>query len=53
MRFASVTGNGALSRIQNAGHFVELTRNSQGYIVRAQDDLGRQARFSYDPRADS
>ena len=42
--------NGALSRIQNAGHFVELTRNSQGYIVRAQDDLGRQARFSYDPK---
>jgi YD repeat-containing protein len=42
--------NGALSRIQNAGHFVELTRNSQGYIAAAQDDLGRQVRYSYDSK---
>jgi len=42
--------NGALSRIENAGHFVELTRNNQGYIISAQDDLGRQVRFSYDSK---
>jgi YD repeat-containing protein len=42
--------NGVLSRLENANHFIDLTRNDQGRIVLAQDDLGRQVRYSYDPK---
>ncbi len=36
-----------LSRLENQNHFIELIRNQQGRIIRAEDDQGRRVQYSY------
>jgi len=45
----SYTGN-LLSRIQNANHYVDLTRNAQGRVTLVRDDLGRSVGYGYDDK---
>ena len=43
--------NGLLAKIQNANHFIQLTRNAQGRVIAAQDDLGRSVHYVYNDKA--
>lgn len=40
----------ALARIENANHWISLTRNQSGRIVLAQDDQQRKVSYAYDAR---
>lgn len=42
--------NGLLSRMENANHWITVTRNMQGRIVSMQDDRERQVSYAYDDR---
>lgn len=39
--------NGVISKLENANHFLQLTRNGKGRIVAAQDDQERKVQYVY------
>jgi YD repeat-containing protein len=43
-----IYARGLLSRIENANHFIQLTRDSKDRIILAQDDSQRTVKYSYD-----
>ncbi len=60
-RLASVTdrnGNqvrliysgGLLARMENAGHYLELTRNAAGRVIEIRDDQNRRVLYAYDDK---
>lgn len=40
----------ALARMENAGHFVELTRNAVGRVTQIRDDQNRRVAYAYDDK---
>jgi YD repeat-containing protein len=42
--------NGLLAKMQNANHWIALTRGKKGHVVLAQDDLGRKVSYAYDEK---
>src|SRR5260370_11591133 len=42
--------NGFLAKMQNANHWIKLTRDNTRHVVLAQDDQGRKVSYAYDQK---